>query len=94
VLSLTTRDADLLSIINAYSRITDFDLIFTKLDETTNLGTILNICYATGKKVAYVTFGQNVPDDLDIIRPDKVAKSLLGLTDGNKHPYAQEGSQP
>jgi flagellar biosynthesis protein FlhF len=70
--------------------VTDFDLIFTKLDETTTLGSILNICYATGKKVAYVTFGQNVPDDLEVIKPDKVAKSLLGLTKDTGYAYAHD----
>jgi flagellar biosynthesis protein FlhF len=90
VLSITTRYEDLLKIINIYSSITDFDLIFTKLDETETLGTILNICYLTGKKASYVTFGQNVPDDIETAKPDKIAKSLLGLNNG--HPYLQEGA--
>jgi flagellar biosynthesis protein FlhF len=89
VLSLATRDRDLIEIVNTYSKITDFDLIFTKLDETTTLGSILNICYATGKKVAYLTFGQNVPDDLEALKPDKIAKSILGINEGTQ-PYAQE----
>jgi flagellar biosynthesis protein FlhF len=89
VLSVTTRYEDLLKIIKIYSSITDFDLIFTKLDETETLGTILNICYLTGKKASYVTFGQNVPDDMETAKPDKIAKSLLGLNNG--HPYLQEG---
>jgi flagellar biosynthesis protein FlhF len=90
VLSLTTRDHDLLHIIKTYAKVADFDLIFTKLDETTHLGSILNICYATGKKVAYVTFGQNVPDDIEVLKPDLIAKSLLGLTNDNQ-PYLQGG---
>jgi flagellar biosynthesis protein FlhF len=89
VLSVTTRYEDLIKIINIYSSITDFDLIFTKLDETETLGTILNICYLTGKKASYVTFGQNVPDDMETAKPDKIAKSLLGLNNG--HPYLKEG---
>lgn len=80
VLSVTTKYEDLLSIVNAYKELTDFDLIFTKLDETAALGSILNICYLTGKQVSYITFGQNVPDDIEIAQPDKIAKALLGLS--------------
>jgi len=78
VLSVTTRQEDLLSIIKTYEQVADFDLIFTKLDETGSLGVLLNICYLTGKKVSYISFGQNVPEDIDRIQPDKIAKALMG----------------
>lgn len=79
VLSLTTKYEDILNIVNTYSRITDFKIIFTKLDETLQYGSILNICKVTGKTISYVTMGQAVPDDIDSIRPEKIAKALLGL---------------
>jgi len=79
VLSLTTKYDDLLSIVRAYSEFADFDIIFTKADETLYFGTILNICYLTGKKAVYITNGQNVPDDISVIDPYKIAKSLMGL---------------
>lgn len=82
VLSITTKYEDLISIINAYSTVTDFKLIFTKLDETTCYGSILNICYLTGKTMSYVTFGQSVPDDMEVAQPEKIAKALLGLGGG------------
>ena len=78
VLSVTTRQEDLLDIIETYEAITDFDLIFTKLDETASLGVLLNICHITGRKVSYVSFGQNVPEDIERIQPDKIAKALMG----------------
>ena len=92
VLSVTTRYEDLKKIVSAYDRITDFNLIFTKLDEAETLGSLMNICYLSEKKAAYVTFGQNVPDDLEAIKPDKIAKSLLGLVEDGMHPYAEGGS--
>lgn len=79
VLSLTTKYEDLINIVNLYSEITDFRIIFTKADETLFLGAILNICYLTNKKISYITNGQNVPDDIKIISPEQIAKSLLGL---------------
>ncbi|MCL2840391.1 MAG: flagellar biosynthesis protein FlhF [Defluviitaleaceae bacterium] len=92
VLSVTTRYKDLCKIVSTYDQISDFNLIFTKLDEAETLGSLMNICCLAGKKAAYVTFGQNVPDDLEAIKPDKIAKSLLGLNDGEIHPYAEGGS--
>lgn len=79
VLSLTTKHEDLLSIIESYEKITDFSLIFTKLDETNNLGTLLNISYDTKKKISYITNGQSVPDDIIVMNPLKIAKSILGI---------------
>ncbi|MCL1844011.1 MAG: flagellar biosynthesis protein FlhF [Defluviitaleaceae bacterium] len=91
VLSVTTRYEDLRKIVNVFDQLSDFNMIFTKLDEAETLGSLMNICCIAGKKAAYVTFGQNVPDDLETIKPDKIAKSLLGLADGNLHPYAEGG---
>ena len=88
-MSVTTRYEDLVNITNAYDQVTDFDLIFTKLDEANTLGNLINVCCLTGKKPAYVTFGQNVPDDMEAVRPDRIAKSLLGLTGST--PYGWEG---
>lgn len=78
VLSITTKYEDLLSIIEAYSKIADFRIIFTKLDETSCLGSVLNVCYETGREISYATDGQNVPDDIEVIKPEKIAKDLLG----------------
>ena len=78
VLSATTKYRDLLSIADAYTAMTEYKLIFTKLDETTTLGNLLNIKLYTGSELAYVTYGQNVPDDIEIFNPQKTVKQLLG----------------
>ena len=43
VLSATTKYRDLVSIADTYREMTDYTLIFTKLDETTSLGNLLNL---------------------------------------------------
>ena len=78
-LSLTTKYEDLLSIANSYSVLTDYKLVFTKLDETSCYGAILNLCYLTGKRMAYITNGQNVPDDIEVAHPENITKALLGI---------------
>ena len=78
VLSATTKYRDLLSIASSYSEMTDYKLIFTKLDETLTLGNLLNLKLYTGAPLSYVTCGQNVPDDIEQFNPQKTVKMLLG----------------
>ncbi len=78
VLSATTKYRDLISIADTYSKLTDYKLIFTKLDETTTLGSLLNLRLYTGASISYVTDGQNVPDDISEFSPQKTVKLLLG----------------
>ena len=78
VLSATTKYRDLLSIADTYSDMTDYKLIFTKLDETITLGNLLNLKLYTGAPLSYVTCGQNVPDDIEDFNPQKTVKRLLG----------------
>ncbi|MDE7248450.1 MAG: flagellar biosynthesis protein FlhF [Lachnospiraceae bacterium] len=78
VLSATTKYRDLISIADTYSAMTDYKLIFTKLDETTTLGNLLNLKLYTGASLSYVTCGQNVPDDIEVFNPQKTVKQLLG----------------
>lgn len=77
VVSATTKFKDLSKIIEEYETFTKFNVIFTKLDETTTLGNILNLKMVTDAKLSYITFGQNVPDDIEVISPQKIAKELL-----------------
>ena len=78
VLSATTKYRDLTSIADAYKEMTDFKLIFTKLDETTTLGNLLNRRLYTNAELSYVTYGQNVPDDIEEFNPQSTVKQLLG----------------
>lgn len=78
VVSATTKYRDLISIADAYKVMTDYKLIFTKLDETMTLGNLLNLKLYTGASLSYVTCGQNVPDDIEKFNPQTTVKQLLG----------------
>lgn len=78
VLSAATKYRDLLNIVEVYGEIGKYRLIFTKLDETTCLGNILNVKLKTGASLSYVTCGQVVPDDINVLNPQSLAKKLLG----------------
>lgn len=78
VLNAGTKYADLKEIAKVYGEMTDYSIIFTKLDETSCAGVMLNMKVETKCPLSYVTWGQNVPDDMGEINPQKVAKELLG----------------
>lgn len=82
VLSATTKYNDLKKITSLYADITDYNLIFTKLDETDAIGNILNIKLDTDRPLSYVSYGQNVPDDIEVMNPQIIAKQVLGGGDG------------
>jgi flagellar biosynthesis protein FlhF len=75
VLSVTTRLEDQLDVIRKFKKVGPQRIVFTKLDETSTYGQILNICYHEQKPVTLLTCGQNVPDD--VISPDQ--KELVSL---------------
>lgn len=78
VLSITTKFRDLEKICETYAKLGQCRIIFTKLDETTALGNILNVAILTNGKISYTTYGQNVPDDINLIDVQSIAKQLLG----------------
>lgn len=77
VLSSTTKNRDLLMIVEDFKRLRFNKLIFTKIDETNSLGCLLNIPRRLKMPVVYLTDGQSVPDDIDRAYPKKIAKLLL-----------------
>ncbi|WP_027208865.1 flagellar biosynthesis protein FlhF [Butyrivibrio hungatei] len=78
VLSATTKYRDLIEISDAYSEMVAYKLIFTKMDETGAKGNLYNIRMHTGSPIAYITNGQNVPDDIAVFDAQKIVKNLLG----------------
>lgn len=81
VLSATTKYTDLVKITECYQKIGKCKFIFTKLDETDAIGNLFNLRMLTGNALSYVTWGQNVPEDIGVINPQKIAKQLLGGND-------------
>ncbi|WP_102346928.1 flagellar biosynthesis protein FlhF [Bacillus sp. Marseille-P3661] len=79
VLALTSKYDDMIEIYQQFSVINIDKLIFTKVDETAKYGSMLNLItkYQTG--VAYLTTGQNVPDDIVEASPESITNIVLGV---------------
>jgi flagellar biosynthesis GTPase FlhF len=82
VLSANTGRAACMEVLERYSFVRDYKLLFTKLDETPVSGVIFNARLKTGKPLSYVTAGQSVPDDLSIADPRSLATTAAGLGAG------------
>ena len=77
VLSATTKYKDALDIMDNFSTCAPDKVIFTKIDEARNIGTIVNILYQVPIPLSYVTNGQNVPDDIELVDPQKLAQLIF-----------------
>ncbi|WP_282171625.1 flagellar biosynthesis protein FlhF [Cytobacillus firmus] len=78
VLSLTAKQKDMEDIYNQFSIIDIDKLIFTKADETSTYGAMYNIINKYKKGAAYITNGQDVPDDILMAGPEAIVKQLMG----------------
>jgi flagellar biosynthesis protein FlhF len=78
VLSSTTSMSNCKQIIDTYNFLENYKLIFTKLDETSVIGVVLNARHYTNKSLSYITTGQSVPDDIEVVDTGKLTKNLLG----------------
>jgi len=78
VISATTKYKDLRSIADKYKKMFGYKIIFTKLDETSEYGNLLNIKIYTGAPMSYITCGQNVPEDIEIFNAQNTVKKLMG----------------
>lgn len=78
VLSLTSKLKDMEEIYEQFSMVDIQKLIFTKVDETANYGAIVNMIEKYNVGVAYLTNGQDVPDDIFAVNPDVIMNTIFG----------------
>ena len=78
VISATTKNSDIKSILKGYAELKYDNIIITKLDETTVYGSLYNIVKIANKPVNFITIGQNVPDDIKVPTKEEIASFILG----------------
>lgn len=85
VLSAANREAELLDTISHFNKVGIDRTIFTKVDECTQTGVILNIQIKQQTPLSYITNGQRVPEDLLQITRRSVAELILSPHEGPTH---------
>ncbi|GIP36829.1 flagellar biosynthesis protein FlhF [Paenibacillus sp. J31TS4] len=78
VMSLTAKYRDMLVITEHFRKFRLDKLLFTKLDETDSYGSVYNLTRQFGLPLSYLANGQNVPDDIELADPRRLAALLLG----------------
>lgn len=78
VFSLTSKESDLDEIYKNFSTMKINKFIFTKMDETNQWGSIINLPYKYKTPIIYLTNGQNVPDDLIQVNSKDIVNIVLG----------------
>jgi flagellar biosynthesis protein FlhF len=77
VLSATIKPSDMRQIMDRFEVCCPSHLLFTKLDETSTPGPILNELVRTQKRFSYYTDGQRVPDDLHAVSGNRIIDIVL-----------------
>ncbi|ASN05710.1 flagellar biosynthesis protein FlhF [Virgibacillus necropolis] len=78
VLSLTAKPNDLQKISEQFQHIAIKEFIFTKIDETRQYGSMINLALQNQVGIAYMTNGQDVPDDIVKPSPVKISEYIVG----------------
>ena len=78
VISATTKNKDIKTILDGYSDLNYDNVIITKLDETTTYGSLFNIMKRAQKPLRYITIGQNVPDDIKVPTKEEFIGYIFG----------------
>lgn len=78
VLSLTMKYKDMKAVAENFSRFRLDKLLLTKRDETETFGPILNLLHEYPLALSYMTTGQNVPDDFNVVSEDELIALILG----------------
>ncbi len=78
VLALTAKQKDMEEIYRQFSHIEIDKFLFTKADETASHGAALNMMLDYKIGGAYITTGQNVPDDIEEMSSQRLLERVAG----------------
>jgi flagellar biosynthesis protein FlhF len=86
VLSGTAGEKVLLQEAGAFSAVGVHKIVLTKLDEAVSFGMLVSTIRTIGKQLSFVTTGQEVPDDIEVGRADRLAQLVLGAAPKSTSP--------
>ena len=77
LLSATSKYEDVQDVVDRFSVIPFDKMIFTKIDESSTFGSLINAAIRTMTPISYLTNGQQVPEDIEPVSLRKIADILL-----------------
>ncbi len=75
--SANTKKSDLKEIFKAFGRIDFNSVIITKVDESSYIGSLIDIAAKFKKPISYFTNGQEVPNDINVADPNKIVDMII-----------------
>jgi flagellar biosynthesis protein FlhF len=78
VLSSTTTQEAMEAALERFASVRVDQIIFTKLDEAVSFGVLLNVARTASRALSYLTTGQDVPDNIEVGQPRRLARLILG----------------
>ncbi len=91
VLSSTCGATVLMEAIERFRGVGVDRVIFTKLDEAIGFGVILTCLQKANARLSYLTTGQDVPDDIEVGEPGRLAELILCSLQTEQPAAATEG---
>jgi flagellar biosynthesis protein FlhF len=77
VIAANTRFEDMMDIADRFANIPYHRYLFTKLDETTGYGNIVNVILHRERPVSFLTYGQKVPEEIRWAKSSEFARMLV-----------------
>jgi flagellar biosynthesis protein FlhF len=78
VVSAATSEANLADVMERFAPLATDHLILSKMDEAACPGHVLRIVLESGKRLSYLTTGQEVPDDIEPADAERFTAMILG----------------
>jgi flagellar biosynthesis protein FlhF len=76
VVSAPTSEATMREIVQQFAPAGPDRMILSKIDEAASLGAVINVVRNCRLPISYVTYGQNVPDDIAIAEAGELARMI------------------
>ncbi|WP_429234866.1 flagellar biosynthesis protein FlhF [Aeromonas salmonicida] len=88
VMSATSQRRVMQEAVDHFRRIPLSGCILTKLDESLNLGEVINVCIQNALPISYITDGQRVPEDIQVANAAQLVGAAMGsLEQETEEPY-------
>ncbi len=78
VLSVNAKPSDMKHAIRRFRARKNMRLLLTKFDETLTFGSVVGVVRDAEIPISYLTFGQEVPEDIEPANAGKIAKLVAG----------------
>jgi flagellar biosynthesis protein FlhF len=94
VLSATTKEKDLIAITEAFKDMDVHRLLFTKIDESSTYGNMVNLLIRTNIPLSFLCCGRKVPDDIEAGTMEKLIDLLFQSPGVNRRQSAVSSHAP